>query len=104
LLPYRELVDALALTDEGADTPADARTGRNGRHRLAGLLRRSVFGRLAVKADQSANGSRTSTVSSRSRLVDSIATGAALNSSRHRTYLIMVAGNCTHERAPLVLS
>jgi hypothetical protein len=28
-------------------TLADARTGRNGRHRLAGLLRQSVFGRLA---------------------------------------------------------
>jgi hypothetical protein len=47
LLPYRELDDALGLTDTGADTLADARTGKNGRHRLAGLLRQSVFGRLA---------------------------------------------------------
>ena len=39
--------DTLGLTDTGADTLADARTGKNGRHRLAGLLRQSVFGRLA---------------------------------------------------------
>jgi hypothetical protein len=37
LLPYRELDDALSLTDTGAETLADVRTGKNGRHRLAGL-------------------------------------------------------------------
>jgi Transposase DDE domain group 1 len=47
LLAYRELDDTLDLTDTGAETLADARTGKNGRHRLAGLLRQSVFGRLA---------------------------------------------------------
>ena len=47
LLPYRELDDTLDLTDTGANALADARTGKNGRHRLAGLLRQSVFGRLA---------------------------------------------------------
>ncbi len=51
LLPYRELDDVLSLTDTGADTLADARTGKNGRHRLAGLLRQSVFGRLAGYED-----------------------------------------------------
>src|SRR5437762_3418364 len=51
LLPYRELDDALGLTDTGADMLADARTGKNGRHRLAGLLRQSVFGRLAGYED-----------------------------------------------------
>ena len=51
LLPYRELDDAVGLTDTGADTLADARTGKNGRHRLAGLLRQSVFGRLAGYED-----------------------------------------------------
>jgi hypothetical protein len=30
---YRELDDTLSLTDRGADTLADARTGKNGRHR-----------------------------------------------------------------------
>ena len=44
LLAYRELDDALHLTDTAADKLADARTGKNGRHRLAGLLRQSVFG------------------------------------------------------------
>jgi hypothetical protein len=39
LLAYRELDDRLGLTDTGADTLADARTGKNGRHRLAGLFR-----------------------------------------------------------------
>jgi hypothetical protein len=51
LLPYRELDDTLGLTDTGADRLADARTGKNGRHRLAGLLRQSVFGRLAGYED-----------------------------------------------------
>jgi hypothetical protein len=51
LLPYRELDDAVGLTDTGADTLADARTGKNAGHRLAGLLRQSVFGRLAGYED-----------------------------------------------------
>jgi len=37
LLAYRELDDALGLTDTGADTLADARTSKNGRHLLGGL-------------------------------------------------------------------
>src|ERR1043166_5164386 len=51
LLAYRELDDALSLTDTVADMLADARTGKNGRHQLAGLLRQSVFGRLAGYED-----------------------------------------------------
>jgi Transposase DDE domain group 1 len=51
LLAYRELDDAVGLTDTGADTLADARTGKNGRHLLGGLLRQSVFGRLAGYED-----------------------------------------------------
>ena len=51
LLAYRELDDALSLTDTGADALADARTGKNGRHLLVGLLRQSVFGRLAGYED-----------------------------------------------------
>src|SRR5262245_20761123 len=51
LLPYRELDDALALTDTASEALADARTGKNGRHRLVGLLRQSVFGRLAGYED-----------------------------------------------------
>ena len=34
LLAYRELDDALHLTDTAANTLADVRTGKNGRHRL----------------------------------------------------------------------
>src|SRR4051795_9425250 len=51
LLAYRELDDTLCLTDTAADTLADTRTGKNGRHRLAGLLRQSVFGRLRRLAE-----------------------------------------------------
>src|SRR3954453_10052627 len=51
LLAYRELDNTLRLTDTAADILADARTGKNGRHRLAGLLRQSVFGRLAGYED-----------------------------------------------------
>ena len=51
LLAYRELDDTLCLTDTAADRLADVRTGKNGRHRLAGLLRQSVFGRLAGYED-----------------------------------------------------
>jgi hypothetical protein len=51
LLPYRELDDALDLTDTAGDVLADARTGKNRRHLLVGLLRQSVFGRLAGYED-----------------------------------------------------
>ena len=51
LLAYRELDDTLGLTDTGADVLADARTGKNGRHLLVGLLRQSLFGRLAGYED-----------------------------------------------------
>src|SRR3954467_13360749 len=51
LLAYRELDDALHLTDTAANTLADVRTGKNGRHRLVGLLRQAVFGRLAGYED-----------------------------------------------------
>src|SRR5271167_1036939 len=51
LLAYRELDDALGLTDIAGDVLAGARTGRNGRHALVGLLRQSVFGRLAGYED-----------------------------------------------------
>ena len=51
LLAYRELDDALQLTDSAADVLHDTRTGRNTRHGLAALLRQSLFGRLAGYED-----------------------------------------------------
>ncbi len=51
LLAYRELDDALGLTSTAGDLLADARTGKNGRHALVGMLRQSVFGRLAGYED-----------------------------------------------------
>src|ERR1700731_4289608 len=47
LLAYRELDDALGLTTTAGEMLADTRTGKNGRHALVGMLRQSVFGRLA---------------------------------------------------------
>src|ERR1700730_14441368 len=49
LLAYRELDAALGLTTMAGDILADARTGKNGRHALVGMLRQSVFGRLALR-------------------------------------------------------
>ena len=51
LLAYRELDDALGLTETAGPFLTDARTGRNGRHELMGLLRQSTFGRLAGYED-----------------------------------------------------
>ena len=54
LLAYRELDDSLGLTPAAGDLLADARTGKNGRHALVGMLRQSVFGRLAGYEDLAA--------------------------------------------------
>src|SRR6516164_3211539 len=51
LLAYRELDDVLGLTASGGERLAEARTGKNRRHLLVGLLRQSVFGRLAGYED-----------------------------------------------------
>lgn len=51
LLAYRELDDTLGLSAMAAEVLAEARTGRNGRHALVGMLRQSVFGRLAGYED-----------------------------------------------------
>ncbi len=47
LLPYRELDEALGLMAIAEARLADGRSGKNGRHALVGMLRQSVFGRLA---------------------------------------------------------
>jgi hypothetical protein len=51
LLAYRELDDALGLSETAGERLADARTGKNGRHALVGTLRQAVFGRLAGYED-----------------------------------------------------
>jgi hypothetical protein len=51
LLPFRELDDALALTEMAGAVLSDGRRGKNTRHVLSGLLRQSVFGRLAGYED-----------------------------------------------------
>ncbi len=51
LLPYRELDDALGLTEVGGEVLSETRRGKNTRHLLVGLLPQSVFGRLAGYED-----------------------------------------------------
>src|SRR3954454_5192198 len=51
LLAYRELDDALGLTAAAASVLSEGRRGRNIRHRLLGLLRQAVYGRLAGYED-----------------------------------------------------
>ena len=46
LLPYRELDDAVGLSEIAGDVLTDTRRGKNGRHGLVGQFRHSVFGRL----------------------------------------------------------
>src|ERR1700731_4017311 len=50
LLPYRELDDALGLSAMAGEMLADARTGKNGRHALVGMLRQpGSVGSLGMK-------------------------------------------------------
>jgi Transposase DDE domain group 1 len=51
LLAYRELDDALGLTATAVSVLAEGRRGKNIRHRLLGLLRQAVYGRLAGYED-----------------------------------------------------
>ena len=46
LLAYRELDDALGLTEMAEGVFQDSRTGKNGWHGMTGQFRQSVFGRL----------------------------------------------------------
>ena len=51
LLPFRDLDDALGLTELAGDHLVDPRTGKNGQHGLTGLFRQSTFGRLGGYED-----------------------------------------------------
>ena len=51
LLPYRELDDALGLSALAGNALSEVRRGKNTRQLFTGLLRQSVFGRLAGYED-----------------------------------------------------
>ena len=51
LLAFRELDDALGLTELAGVGPRRNRTGKNGRHSLIAQFRQAVFGRLAGYED-----------------------------------------------------
>ena len=51
LLPFRDLDDALGLTDLAGEGLAETRTGQNSRHSLTAQFWQSVFGRVAGYED-----------------------------------------------------
>ncbi|MCP4330274.1 MAG: IS1380 family transposase [Alphaproteobacteria bacterium] len=51
LLPFRELDDALGLSEIAGEHLVDPQTGRNGQHRMTGLFRQATFGRLGGYED-----------------------------------------------------
>lgn len=51
LLAYRELDEALGLTEIRADSLQDSRLGQNKQHHLVPLLRQSIYSRLARYED-----------------------------------------------------
>jgi len=51
LLAVRELDEMMGLTDMAADLIADKRTGKNIQHQIPGLLRQTVYARLAGYED-----------------------------------------------------
>jgi len=51
LLAYRELDDALGLTEIAGEVFQDNRTGKNGRHGMTGQFRQSLFGRVGGYED-----------------------------------------------------
>jgi Transposase DDE domain group 1 len=51
LLAFRELDDALGLTERAGEVLTDTRTGQNSRHTMTAQIRQSVFGRLAGYED-----------------------------------------------------
>ena len=51
LLVYRELDDALGLTEMVGSELTDVRTGKNTQHKLIDLLRQSIYSRLAGYED-----------------------------------------------------
>jgi hypothetical protein len=51
LLAFRDLDDALGLTELAGERLADPRTGHNGRHTLLAQFRQAVLGRLAGYED-----------------------------------------------------
>ena len=51
LLAVRELDEMMGLTDMAADLIKDKRNGKNIQHQVSGLLRQSVYARLAGYED-----------------------------------------------------
>ena len=51
LLAYRELDEALKLTEMGTDVLTDSRLGSNKQHQLVPLLRQSTYSRVAGYED-----------------------------------------------------
>jgi len=81
LLPFRDLDDALGLTDLAGEVLADTRTGQNSRHTLIAQLRQSVFGRLAGYEDVNDAAARAS---ERSHWVEGVTWGARMEGAEQQ--------------------
>ena len=97
VLPLRCRIPSVAIVPG----EAAANNNRSGRNRCRDKRLPPAPGRVRP---QSAKGSWTRMVSSRSGLVDSRATGASISSSMRRTYFTAAAGRSLKVRAPSVLS
>src|SRR6266568_5604877 len=82
LLAYRELDDVFALSTTGGQRLAEARTGKNRQHLLVGLLRQSVFGRLAGYEDVNDAGRLCHDPAMRWVVGDRAITGSAASASQ----------------------
>ena len=118
LLAYRELDEALGLTEMGAEMLTDSRQGSNKQHQLVPLLRQSIFSRLAGYEDVNdaerlcIDPAMRHVVGGRASLSDKCAASASevgrfetetLSSKRNLTELMNLFGrwvDAVHQRMP----
>ena len=98
LLAYRELDDVLGLTVLGGAALSDLRRGKNTRHLLTGLLRQSVFGRLAGEGEQPNSGSRKASTPSTGRAY--LATASATMRSDFNSMRSLITSATSYGRWP----
>ena len=100
LLAYRELDEALGLTEMADDLLGDSRLGSNKQHRLLPLLRQSIYSRLAGYEDVndaerlSVDPAMRQVVGGRAALADKRAASAS-EVGRFETEIINTSSNLT---------